>query len=1676
MVKPSAKLLVLPYSIGVCFVYLVGIVNFLTNLEENKCDMTFMYEFPQYTDIPISPDIDRKYKQYSLSAYSEGILSEKVRRMKFTGIPVLFIPGHSGSGKQVRSIASVALRKSVDESHLQFHFDFFSVDFNGEYSALFGGVLDAQTRYVAHSLHKILTLYQPHRQPASVVIIGHSMGGMIAKGLYLLDGFDPSLISTIITLATPHEPVNRFWSTYNHENTSIVSIGGGNADIHVRASLTKTDHVDICTSSSMIPAVWVGADHKSMVWCKRLIKVLVRILFDSVDPHTKHISTNVHHRNSVLKYHLSERFGGKSYRMAQNLGSQIFSSEGQWLEFASLQDTLEYRVGVREPTHILIKVLPLSSNPQHEMIAIDTLNIPGDHWLYACSANEFDGTKKFCQVGENLSGEARFLPSIKGKHLRTYIPLSELRSNKHTHVLIKIPVCYEYFRVSYDIYRPSDRISHTSIFSLLPSLSPLRASPLLSLSQEKPQLIHTLVLDDMQYVWLAARVRMIPRCDPSQKYPQSVATVRVPWSNQNTRYVIWRNVSSHTFPVTLYDPKPKDLYDPKPKDIGEEEGVSITFELDPNCQYLVTLQLSYWDSVSAFIFSYTPMLLSHVAAILLFLLAYQLVELDSSGSCSMFHLALAHSGANPISVLMGVKVLTTLVWVVQYGAPFVLPQLSRLLPNLSPDTAQLYAQDLDALIIPGLLYSMALSCVVLTGAVGLMSIVLWGKTMNTLAINFLAKLLHGSTLYSEWTMKILEKIPGLVAALMLSIAYNTCGGLAFALGFFKTSLKIPSLVAALMLSIAYNTCGGLAFALGFCMCFLKLVLLYEDIFEKLLFLPLNVLRRYVINKLKRYRRSRLANNQSAIDSTGNNQSAIDSTRANNRSAIDNRALDQPAIGNTDGPIALRSTSNEPIALPSTSNDGPNTLPNTSNGSPIALLANPNDAAVNDQPMVPKVSGRLLVPTALERPVIVREDSPIDDEDEGVSFRDLNFHFTLFLLWLIPTLLSFPSTLVWAKTFGDTMQLSPDPISTYAVIMSLCAALLWQTELPKPNADYYLVVSNLVYLAGCYILLYAQTSLYRIIPAICFVFVVVCSHQLITSVFGLDKPQDEEWESEARGRDDSSRASGSLFTTSVSRQEELVRDMLDSQLNCLYKKVVRPFRDLVCTRRTAAETSGDEVTESMDGARRGTIQGENGSESVAEGERVIQDERGSEEVEGIPRRRGPRIAEDRRKDKNRGKGKKHELSNLGEVQNKEVVTESAAVVTEKSEVRESVVDKSPEISQRAESHRKVSNIPARSAISETKEPALEQDLGCPNNAKEIGKATHQEPRSATNFQSDEVVVKPRVLSEDSVSGVPVTIASSESKGPGKKRKLSDTFDDQDEPRYATKLLAGVSEIRENVPGLKDNLNKGLKDISNKEIAGTPLQDKAKGVDQRLNEPLRLPDTYPDENYTENVQQTFKSDSPDELVKIKGIADLEKRLETGESEQCDENSSEGKEETEGLRDKPKDPLLEPNTTGTKSSRNKRKRRNRKKKTNNVGNSDEADEDSEERNEANVENIKIDSTSACDRVLPNDKSEAANTSNVKVESDTREDFKSGKGCSLEEEFSEEPEVKKGLKGASGECDGSKPLVSPSSHLRVSTGDLQQLSDDASSSDSKQSSNDTNSSFCEIFHPEDNPSENED
>ena len=55
--------------------------------------------------------------------------------------------------------------------------------------------------------------------------------------------------------------------------------------------------------STGVPSVWVSTDHLCIVWCKQLVLVLARALFDIVDPVTRQISTDYNFRNQVFHYH-----------------------------------------------------------------------------------------------------------------------------------------------------------------------------------------------------------------------------------------------------------------------------------------------------------------------------------------------------------------------------------------------------------------------------------------------------------------------------------------------------------------------------------------------------------------------------------------------------------------------------------------------------------------------------------------------------------------------------------------------------------------------------------------------------------------------------------------------------------------------------------------------------------------------------------------------------------------------------------------------------------------------------------------------------------------------------------------------------------------------------------------------------------------------------------------------------------------------------------------------------------------------------------------------------------------------------------------------------------------------------------------------------------------------------
>ncbi|KAK8378408.1 hypothetical protein O3P69_011121 [Scylla paramamosain] len=102
----------------------LGGYEHLFNLEPNRCEMTYMFQKPHFIPIQLLTEVAKQFPLYGLYVYGEGDLVKDLEDKKYAGVPVLFVPGNGGSHKQVRSLASVAYRKSFEDG-INFHFNFF---------------------------------------------------------------------------------------------------------------------------------------------------------------------------------------------------------------------------------------------------------------------------------------------------------------------------------------------------------------------------------------------------------------------------------------------------------------------------------------------------------------------------------------------------------------------------------------------------------------------------------------------------------------------------------------------------------------------------------------------------------------------------------------------------------------------------------------------------------------------------------------------------------------------------------------------------------------------------------------------------------------------------------------------------------------------------------------------------------------------------------------------------------------------------------------------------------------------------------------------------------------------------------------------------------------------------------------------------------------------------------------------------------------------------------------------------------------------------------------------------------------------------------------------------------------------------------------------------------------
>jgi pimeloyl-ACP methyl ester carboxylesterase len=174
--------------------------------------------------------------------------------------------------------------------------DFFSIDFNEDFSAFHGPTVHEQARFIVDSLRYIRSLYPPESFTKTTVI-AHSMGGISAR-LALLDA-ESDVVDTLVTLSTPHlippapfDPILE--SIYSQINTppllpppqdfTIVSISGGEKDSMVSSdSCSLPDHLapfGFSTYTTSLPGLWSEVDHVAMMWCDQLRTAIVRGLIE----------------------------------------------------------------------------------------------------------------------------------------------------------------------------------------------------------------------------------------------------------------------------------------------------------------------------------------------------------------------------------------------------------------------------------------------------------------------------------------------------------------------------------------------------------------------------------------------------------------------------------------------------------------------------------------------------------------------------------------------------------------------------------------------------------------------------------------------------------------------------------------------------------------------------------------------------------------------------------------------------------------------------------------------------------------------------------------------------------------------------------------------------------------------------------------------------------------------------------------------------------------------------------------------------------------------------------------------------------------------------------------------------------------------------------------------------
>eukprot|EP00668_Euglena_longa_P014404 GGOE01018393.1.p1 GENE.GGOE01018393.1~~GGOE01018393.1.p1 ORF type:complete len:1066 (-),score=251.82 GGOE01018393.1:100-3111(-) len=241
---------------------------------------------PHFQRVDVDVGRDWQLLRYHLYHYIElSVPEQPVARHQ----PVLYVPGNAGHFRQIRSLGGHTLRATAQSLT---RCVFFTIDFREELSAAHAQIALDQALFLNYCLRTVLAL--PGSR-ASVIVVAHSIGGVLSRVAPLLRNYPPQGISSLITLSSPHRglPITMDLSVAHLfrrlnlateacapplANISILSISGGLRDNQVKPHYSSLDGLGRCPQLSvttyMVEGIAISADHLCVMWCNQVMAKL----------------------------------------------------------------------------------------------------------------------------------------------------------------------------------------------------------------------------------------------------------------------------------------------------------------------------------------------------------------------------------------------------------------------------------------------------------------------------------------------------------------------------------------------------------------------------------------------------------------------------------------------------------------------------------------------------------------------------------------------------------------------------------------------------------------------------------------------------------------------------------------------------------------------------------------------------------------------------------------------------------------------------------------------------------------------------------------------------------------------------------------------------------------------------------------------------------------------------------------------------------------------------------------------------------------------------------------------------------------------------------------------------------------------------------------------------------